>query len=557
MTNTVTIRGADGGDALYELDRVLTSLLQLLQANRIDEAADLYARVRDDVSYPLISRAQSDKNTFRRLANLFFRARDYARAAYCCEHLDEPAKAAALYEQAGDFAASAQMFAAAGDVARAAAMFERAGNHVEAARMYLTIATPDSLLRAGSCFERAGRAFDAAQSYERAGRPEQALALYQSIDDDSPDKRVAAKLARALIDRFAAANPAPPGATTTPWGMRGPDPAADFEPRGTDPFLRRPVASGFGLAAAGLGGTGPEGADPRLLDPFTRTATSPGLAAPGIAAHTPAWPPASTAAAAFPADERTADAFGVPASLPTTTPSSTGGSAVLAPPVPLAPVPVATAAIVPGATPWTTAPAPVAGASLGTNSHEAAAADPFARVATSPSLPAPPFSNVGAPALSDPGGVAVTPAGTSVTLMEGFDALKALPLFSPLSLGELKSVYHLCSIVPLLPGEPLIGAGAPAPALWIVLDGELLVRAPTGTEVARVGRGDHVGEMGLFDDAPASVDVIVARAGRALRLQRSGLRDMVANNDSLAARIYRVLFLMLRDRLRSTTQRVI
>ena len=48
------------------------------------------------------------------MANLFFRARDFSRAAYCCEHLEEPIKAAQLYERCDDWPQAAQMYAAAG-----------------------------------------------------------------------------------------------------------------------------------------------------------------------------------------------------------------------------------------------------------------------------------------------------------------------------------------------------------------------------------------------------------------------------------------------------------
>jgi tetratricopeptide (TPR) repeat protein len=411
MTETVTITGADGGEFFYDLERVLASMLQMLKANHVDEAADLYARIRDDVSYQLIARAQGDTDTFRRLANLFFRARDFARAAYCCEYLEEPKKAASLYEQAGDFAAAAQMFATAGDVPRAAEMFERAGSLVDAARMYVNVAAPDALLRAAACYERAGRLFDAAQCYERVGRPEQALALYSSIDVDSPDKKVAQKLARALVDRL---------------GNRAASPVSPL------PALSSP--------------TSPSGAELPLQE--TESDVGP----------RPAMPTAAQ----------------------------------------------------------TRGPQPVL-------------------FGASPT---------------------VDVASRAVTMMEGFDALKALPLLSALSLPELKAVHHLCTVVSLSPQELLIEAGAAAPALWVVLDGELSVSVPSGADVARVGRGGHVGEMGLFDDAPASVDVVVAVAGRALRLDRRGLRDMIAANDALAARVYRVLFTTMRDRLRATTDRI-
>jgi len=492
MNDTVTIRGADGGEFFYDLNRVLTSLLQLLQANRVDEAADLYSRIREDISYPLIARAQTDQDAFRQLANLFFRARDFARAAYCCEHLDEPRKAASLYEQAGDFAAAAQMFAAAGDVPRAAEMFERGCSFLDAARMYVNVATAEAQLRAAACFERATRLFDAAQCYERAGRGEQALALYQSIDDDSPDKKVAQRLARALVERLTASR-------------AGTAPASSPAP------VAAPVAVASPAAPAPLDGSDAF-TEPRRL---ARPPATPSLTGEVCLSALPAPVGAAYRALSEP----------TPLTLPPELASGPSpGSAAAWPPLPVEP---------------DTEPDPC-------SVERAPAVFPLALPA------APPL----APASIDLGGAAV-PAGTrSVTMMEGFDALKALPLLSLLTLAELKAVYHLCSVVTLAAEELLIEAGAPAPAVWIVLGGELLVSAPSGAAVARVGRGGHVGEMGLFDDAPASVDVTVSVPGRALRLQRAGLRDMVAANDSLAARVYRMLFATLRDRLRATTEKV-
>jgi CRP-like cAMP-binding protein len=69
--------------------------------------------------------------------------------------------------------------------------------------------------------------------------------------------------------------------------------------------------------------------------------------------------------------------------------------------------------------------------------------------------------------------------------------------------------------------------------------------------------GAHVGEMGLFDDVPAGVDVVVAAPGRALRLDKRGFREVMNTNDAFAVRVHRVLFRTLRDRLRSTTDLLI
>lgn len=375
MSDTVTIRGADGADYAYSLDRVLDGLITTIASGRVDEAARLYAQIREDIAYQLISRTQGNVDVFRQVTNLFFRARDYARAAYCCEQLDEHHKAAELYERADDHAHAAQMYAIAGDTLKAAEMFEKAGSLVEAAKLHLHLPGADHAVRAAMCFEKANRTFDAAQAWEKAGRPEKALGLYQAVDDDSPDKKVAIKLAAAIDEQLG---------------------------------LQRARTGQF----------------PAVVD------------------------------------------------------------------------------------------IPIGGGHV-----------------------------EGAPQ-------------QRVTMMDGFEQLAQLPLFADVALHDLKTLYHLCELVDLPFGAKMIGAGTSSPALWVLLSGTVDVRGGQ-REIARLQAGAHVGEMGLFDDAPSAVDVVVAAPGRALRLDKRGFREALATNDALAVRIHRALFRTLRDRLRQTTEQLL
>lgn len=369
MTETVKIRGADGVEYAYTLNRVLDGLVAALSSGQIEAAVALYAQIREDIAFQLIGRTQGNRPVFQQVANLFFQARDYQRAAYCCEQLDEPQKAAELYERADDAAAAAQMYAAAGNVPKAAEMFERAGSHVEAAKLHLHLAGEDHLVRAAMCFEKANRTFEAASAWEQAGRIENALGQYQNVAEDSPDKKMADKQVRAIEERLG---------------------------------LRRSTTGQMSTAAV----------------------------------HQAAFMPATT-----------------------------------------------------------------------------------------------------------------------LTTMEGFDALRRIPLFAELSLPELKAIHHLCVAVDVPAGVRLVEAGLPSPALWILLGVTAEVRGGH-TTVAHIEPGDHVGDMGLFDDAPAEVDVVALTSGRCLRLDKPAFRDAMAASDAFALRIHRGLFRSLRDRLRHTTRLV-
>lgn len=388
MSGTVTIRGRAPGEAdfFYTLDRVLGGILAALKAGRIDEAVDVYTRCREDIGYQIISRAQGDPELFKQVANLFYRARDFARAAYCCEHLEEHAKAAHLYESCDDFAQAAQMYAAAGERLKSAEMFEKDGAVAEAAKLYRDLGDH---LRAAACFERANKRFDAATSYQAAGKLEKAIEILNLIDEDNPDRKVANKLIRELMAQ------------------------ANLQ---RAPTSQMPIAD-----VAPAKAPGPVTPEPILL----------------------------------------------------------GGGQL-----------------------------PESGRGL-------------------------------------------------VTVMEGFEALHGLPLFTELSLAEVKSLYHLCEVKVVDAGAAIIRAGAPADALSIVLAGELQVRA-TGTAkpISVVGPGQYVGEMSMVDDGAATVDVVAVRPSRVLRLATVGLKHVLQTQDALALRIYRAFNRVLATRLRDTTARL-
>ncbi len=380
-TETITIRGRPGEqDFFYTLDRVIQAVVTLLAGARIDEAVDIYMRCREDIGFQLIAKAQADPTLFQQVANLFYRARDFERAALCCEQLDEPAKAAALYERCDDFAAAAQMYARAGDKKKSAEMFEKSQAWHEAARLWVDAGEP---VRAASAFERAGMQFEAGRLYKDAGQPERAVQMLQQVEAGSPDRAAADQMLREVM------------------------------------------------------------AGRREMSPST--AKGPG-------------------------------------------------------PVTMAAMPAVNVA------PGGSMPAPVAGI---------------------------------------------------VTVMEGFDLLKRLPLFEDLSLGELKVMYHLCVVQDLKPRTPLIMAGMPAEALFIVLDGTIEVRNPGDpSPLATLYAGAHVGEMSIIDDGPASADVVTTTPARVLRLDRDGFRSILASHDQTALRIYRVFLRTLVERLRDTTARL-
>lgn len=195
MGEGIAIQTAEGSKFLTTA-QVLTGLLDLLSTNKVSEAADIYSRCQEDIGFLLINKAQSDPRLQRALANLFYRSRDYDKAALCCENLGELAKAAALYEQDDDYYSAAEMYAKVENFEKAAEMFERNQNFKQAAELYLKV---KNFARAAANFEKAVAYFVAGKLYHELGKYRKSMELLQKVQADSEEFRLAAILISDIL----------------------------------------------------------------------------------------------------------------------------------------------------------------------------------------------------------------------------------------------------------------------------------------------------------------------------------------------------------------------
>ena len=78
---------------------------------------------------------------------------------------------------------------------------------------------------------------------------------------------------------------------------------------------------------------------------------------------------------------------------------------------------------------------------------------------------------------------------------------------------------RLLTPIPVAAGEVLIECGAPPREFGVIADGEVVVSAPDGAELAVLGPGAIVGELALLRDVPTGRPGDDADAGRRLRRQ--------------------------------------
>src|SRR5438132_12815589 len=88
-------------------------------------------------------------------------------------------------------------------------------------------------------------------------------------------------------------------------------------------------------------------------------------------------------------------------------------------------------------------------------------------------------------------------------------------VFAGFSSGALARIAASGSVMAVNAGDALCQRGDPGDAAWVVLEGELEVRATSAggrhVRLAVLGAGEVAGEMAVLDGGPRSADMIAAR----------------------------------------------
>lgn len=107
-------------------------------------------------------------------------------------------------------------------------------------------------------------------------------------------------------------------------------------------------------------------------------------------------------------------------------------------------------------------------------------------------------------------------------------------------------------------GTTLIYEGHHIDTLYIMLDGTLVVSiAEIGErELAKLYKGEVVGEMSFVDSRPPSATVRTMERSQVLAIPRGKLAQKLEEDESFASRFYRALAIMLSHRLRGTVKQL-
>jgi tetratricopeptide (TPR) repeat protein len=496
--------------------KVINILRGHLARGEVDAAVALYESCVQNVGDAIWNEFTGASVPMKKsIANLFFRARDYARSAAACENLGEWVAAGKSYEASYDYPRAAQCYLKANNKQKAAAVIEKAGDLRRAAELYYEDGDIDA---SAAALERAGDLLGAAQLMIGKKDLRKAAQILGQVPANDPRYLQAVHLLSEVLVRLDRRDLAIQR-------------LASVVPRGA-PIKDNATAELAYRMGRLLWETNHLDAARQVLDSVR--AFSPKFRDVGALLETLSR--GQSAAKDLHSAATLSDAGAVTqpvqvASVRDTLPL--GGPPLMRP----------------------TTPVP------------AAHTDPFAALDANPFAPRSPASmSQTMPALG--GGISTKvqgppkPAETVplgyVTRMEGYDVLKKLPIFEDLSLDEMKAFYGICDQVFYKKGDVIIEQGVKGEALIIVREGSLKVSKVDGgreIQLAMLPAGNYVGEMSLVDDAPTSARVTAAEAVKALRVRRDRFEQFLNANDRIALRVYKRFVRTISTRLRDTNAR--
>ena len=127
------------------------------------------------------------------------------------------------------------------------------------------------------------------------------------------------------------------------------------------------------------------------------------------------------------------------------------------------------------------------------------------------------------------------------------------PLFDGLPPESLDGLAAGMTRRTFQPGDVICRAGEPGDSLFVIVDGLARVTGSDGVDVvARLRRGDVLGEMSLVSDEPRSATVIAAVPTTVLELGRDDFASLIGRHPEILSNLNRILS----RRLAETTARV-
>jgi len=134
--------------------------------------------------------------------------------------------------------------------------------------------------------------------------------------------------------------------------------------------------------------------------------------------------------------------------------------------------------------------------------------------------------------------------------------LSSIPIFYRLNEEELVQIFGICEFRRLDTDDRLYKFGTVSDDLFILLDGQLVARAPTGQDIAYISPIGVVGEMGVLTDEPRSADVFCMEAAMGFQISKEKLINLFLANGTICRKILLNLVKTLSQKLYDTNAEI-
>ena len=127
--------------------------------------------------------------------------------------------------------------------------------------------------------------------------------------------------------------------------------------------------------------------------------------------------------------------------------------------------------------------------------------------------------------------------------------IRKIPLFGDFALEEIQLLMRAGRIEQFDADEQIYFYGDPSDEMLVLLRGRLAVLTESGEELARLGPGTPIGEMGLFTGEPRSATILSLESSTAMVLGRKEIGLLLATNREMQVKVLQNLVKVLSQRL--------
>jgi CRP/FNR family transcriptional regulator, cyclic AMP receptor protein len=139
--------------------------------------------------------------------------------------------------------------------------------------------------------------------------------------------------------------------------------------------------------------------------------------------------------------------------------------------------------------------------------------------------------------------------------------ISSSPLFENFNLAEIRLLSHFMQVYRAEPGVEIIREGEPGDFMMLLIEGRIEVfkqdRWNAPRLIALIDMGKTVGEMSMIDGEPRFATCVAAERCMIAVLTRESLARIILEQPILGAKILMELVLMLSQRLRQTSSKLV